>query len=455
MDNTTDNTIENTADNDKSLLIQLMTDSINNKHSTADVQMFADPQLAETYNSFFKKFITDNNANAMDLNNAMNLIGNVDNVMKMLETVGEQKIGVEKVNSSVGELVDTLDTNSRAIQQIDSFVETTVSNSQSSVKTISESMQFVDASFGKISEVNEQVSAIQGHIAKINEIVKTVKMIASQINILSINASIEAARAGQAGKGFAVVAEEVRRLSDITGKSAEGIDDKVELLQSYIRSIITTVERTTVDLNKSKQMVGGTVSEINNIFDSMKQTSQQMHEIFDANKRQNTIVGSFVEEVRRIADHANNLYTYCNGTGSDLYKISRAVDRVRGNIARKQADLTPQDWLKVFATDHIIFTWRMYNMVAGFEVLEISGVNNPKTCKLGLWYNGVTDNALLNNRNFADIEVYHRKLHDYAVECVNACNSDNHEKALRAFQDAMPVLHKLLDSLEEVGKTLR
>jgi methyl-accepting chemotaxis protein len=440
------------TDNDKLILIELMTNSINGKHSTADVSAFEDRRLAETYNEFFDKFITANNSHANDLNEAMNLIGNVDNVMKMLETVGSQKLGVEKVNSSVDELVTTIDVNARTIREIDTFVESTVVNSQNSVKNINDSMEFVDTSFGKISEVNEKISAIQEHIVKIIDIVKTVKMIASQINILSINASIEAARAGQAGKGFAVVAEEVRRLSDITGKSAEGIDDKVAMLQKYIASIIKTVENTTGDLNKSKDMVGGTVVEISTIFDSMKQISSQMHDVFDANKKQNLIIGSFVEEVKRISDHTNNLYTYCNGTGSDLYKISRAVDKVRGNIARKQANLTTKEWLKIFATDHIIFTWRMYNMVAGFEVLEINMVNNPKTCKLGLWYNSVTDTRLLNSRHFMDIEVHHRKLHDFAVECVQACNINNYDRAINAFHNAMPVLARLLECLEEVEK---
>jgi methyl-accepting chemotaxis protein len=246
------------------------------------------------------------------------------------------------------------------------------------------------------------------------------------------------------------VAEEVRRLSDITGKSADGIDDKVAILQTYIASIISTVDNTTADLSTSKEMVGSTVTEISTIFESMKQINQQMHEVYTSNKRQNSIINSFVEDVKKISDHANSLYTYCNGTGSDLYKISRAVDKVRGDVARKQANLSPKQWLRVFSTDHIIFTWRMYNMVEGFEKLEIAMVNNPKTCKLGLWYNTVTDTKLLNSRDFQDIETHHRKLHDYAVECVQACNINQKERAMQAFNNAMPVLSKLLDSLAKV-----
>jgi uncharacterized protein Yka (UPF0111/DUF47 family) len=101
------------------MLIELMESSIKGKRPLADVSRFKNRKLAETYNSYFNKFINDNNTHTIGLNNAMNLIGNMENVMKMLETVGEQKVEVEKTANSVDELVTTVDVNSRAIREID------------------------------------------------------------------------------------------------------------------------------------------------------------------------------------------------------------------------------------------------------------------------------------------------------------------------------------------------
>lgn len=442
--------MSNLENNDKSLLMDLMTRSIENKRTHVNEDKFEDKELAQTYKAFADKFIEGNNTNAMDLNTAMNIVGNVESVKKMLETVGQQKEAVTLVNTSLDELFEILDINSKAINEIDSYVESAYSNSLESVKHANESMDVVDNSFDKMESVNEHMSGIQEYTGKIYDIVVTVKNIARQINMLSINASIEAARAGAAGKGFAVVAEEVRRLAHITKNSAESIDETMQKLQDDINSIMVTVKTTTEQLNQGKELVSQTVTEISGISKNMKSINGQIDEVFDVNKKQNVIINNFVDEVKNISEQSSDLFTYCNQTGSDLFKISRAVDLVRGNVARKQANLSRKQWLDVYKTDHIIFTWRMYNMIAGFETLKLDMVSNHKTCKLGLWYYSVTDQTLKNNKSFMDIDTHHRNLHKCAVACVTACNENKLDAAMNAFNDAMPILGNLLDCISRV-----
>ena len=88
--------------------------------------------------------------------------------------------------------------------------------SQSSAANMNDSITVVNESSQKIADINNQVNAFHEKINKIGEIVDIVKKVASQSNLLALNASIEAARAGEAGKGFAVVADLVRQLSSNT-----------------------------------------------------------------------------------------------------------------------------------------------------------------------------------------------------------------------------------------------
>jgi methyl-accepting chemotaxis protein len=81
-------------------------------------------------------------------------------------------------------------------------------------------------------EIIENISKLQEEAAAINEIINIIIDIATQTNLLSLNASIEAARAGEAGKGFAVVAEEIRKLADKTSQSTVQIQELADTIGS-------------------------------------------------------------------------------------------------------------------------------------------------------------------------------------------------------------------------------
>ncbi len=115
-----------------------------------------------------------------------------------------------------------------------------ISESSSNAKTFSEDIsKFAGESNERMRDMLQSMEAIKEASNDISRIIKVIDEISFQTNILSLNASVEAARAGQEGKGFAVVAEEVRNLA---GRSAKAAKETEELIQGTINRVIAGAE---------------------------------------------------------------------------------------------------------------------------------------------------------------------------------------------------------------------
>lgn len=90
--------------------------------------------------------------------------------------------------------------------------------------------------------IAESIASLQDEINKISSVMQVIREISEQTNLLALNAAIEAARAGEAGRGFAVVADEVRNLSQRTGKSTEEIGAIIDTLQNKAMMVSKTVQ---------------------------------------------------------------------------------------------------------------------------------------------------------------------------------------------------------------------
>lgn len=90
---------------------------------------------------------------------------------------------------------------------------------------------------------SEKVSELNGLADSIGEVIGAIKAIAEQTNLLALNATIEAARAGEAGKGFAVVADEVKKLASETANKTVEIDERVEKIQNAVRHTVEAVDK--------------------------------------------------------------------------------------------------------------------------------------------------------------------------------------------------------------------
>lgn len=445
---------------DKELLMAAMDQIISGVYTPIDTEPFADKEVVEKFNDVIKAFKKANNNFVMRLNDAMSHIGDGQYVKKMLDQVNEQVVQIKNMEDSSKNLEDSISDISTAVAHIKENAHSVITAASKSEQNMSDSIKVVNESTVEINHINEQVQSFQEKISKISEIIDIVKKIASQSNLLALNASIEAARAGEAGRGFAVVADQVRELSSSTAASAEDVVRYVSELQNDIAVLAETMDTTTKSLAEGNHMVEQSVQAVQLMNRQMHTIRDEIDSIYEAVDMQSGVTKSFGELVESFSSSYDELSQDCNNLGRNNYKISRYIDTTRSDMFRGFAEVTFQDQLRIFEVDHFIFTWRIYNNAMDFEQLRLEQVNQPRNCKLGKWFAAQNNPIITNSQAFQDTYRSHDEIHRWSVEAWHAKSQGDvktalacFEKGLAAYEKFVVDIHNLMEVAKSVGHT--
>ncbi|MDR1249253.1 MAG: methyl-accepting chemotaxis protein [Treponema sp.] len=227
------------------------------------------------------------------------------NIQSLKTQTNNQSAGVEesgeamtKISAGIGDLNAQIDKQAESVAQSSSAIEEMLANIQSVTSTLIKNAdnvrELAEASGIGRAGLEEVATAIQG-IAResegLLEINAVMENIASQTNLLSMNAAIEAAHAGEAGKGFAVVADEIRKLAESSGEQSKTISGVLKKIKESIDKITRFTKEA---LNKFEAIDRGvkTVSDQEeNIRNAMEEQSQGSKQILEAVSRLNEITG--------------------------------------------------------------------------------------------------------------------------------------------------------------------
>ena len=179
----------------------------------------------------------------------------------------------------------------------------------------------------------EHIKALVDQSQKIGTIVQTIEDIASQTNLLALNAAIEAARAGEAGKGFAVVADEVRSLASRTGSSTQEIIKMVGQIQNDANTANDSMTVSLENMNQLASKAGNVQGLLHNIIDQVAQVNSQITQIATAAEEQTTATSEISTNMQGVTALTQEVSSQANEAYNELAKLKTDMEELKQQLS--------------------------------------------------------------------------------------------------------------------------
>ena len=216
----------------------------------------------------------------------------VSNVNIAVEEIAQgatnQAEETQKVSAQISDMGFSIDETSRNVDALANSADTMKAQNDRMTAIMQELTTLMNRTKDSIHEVHTQTNVTNQSAMEIGEAVNIISEIATETNLLSLNASIEAARAGEQGRGFAVVADQVRKLAEQSSEAAGEIARVIEQLMENSNTSVTTMNEVLEEIN----LQGDKLAETKVAFDEL-----------------NTEIGYVVESIDNIANEVTNLNT--------------------------------------------------------------------------------------------------------------------------------------------------
>lgn len=204
-------------------------------------------------------------------------------ISKAVEDVAEGSTGMAASISKINENLLEMSNETKDINESVNEIRNQTTAVQDSSKIMNDKIKSMQDSSHKmdegISAISKRIETVNTTVDKVSNIVSVIEEISSETNLLSLNASIEAARAGDAGKGFAVVAQEIRVLSDNTNTELENIKHIISSLVEECRYCVQASGTIVEDNAKQKEEIKAVLDEFSALDEQIQKTAEKADEI--------------------------------------------------------------------------------------------------------------------------------------------------------------------------------
>ncbi|MDR3343514.1 MAG: methyl-accepting chemotaxis protein [Treponema sp.] len=292
----------------------------------------------------------DLQSNAIASSKAMHQIAaNVSEVkneaMLQNDSVTECSSAVEQVAGNINSMDQMIDKQANSVGNASSSIEEMVGN----IASVSNSINLMANQFTELITLTEQgkhaqvestqkIAIIAERSTALMEANKVISTIASQTNLLSMNAAIEAAHAGDTGKGFAVVADEIRKLAETSAEQTKKIRNEINLVQQAIAEVVTTSNASESAFTKVSAHIGETDAIVREVSHAMNEQKEGSSQILTTLQVVNDVTLTVRKSSKEMSLENRTILDEISSLKNSSRKIQQNIEHIASGFSQIEAD---------------------------------------------------------------------------------------------------------------------
>ncbi len=255
--------------------------------------------------------------------------------IKELEiTVTEQAASSNQITATSSEISSTAQELSSTMKHIDMLSNQNNSMSEEGLAQLGDIDRALSNLINSTQDISFKLQSINKRTANINKVVETISKVADQTNLLSLNAAIEAEKAGEAGLGFGVVAGEIRRLADQTALAAKDIELIVKEVKSSVMEGTNSLEAFSLQMRSSNSTILSINNRLASYLSASRDLAPQFSSVTSGMNQQQEAATQISEAMGQLHQSTMNTKTSISELQSVSEKLSSAVISLQNEVKR-------------------------------------------------------------------------------------------------------------------------
>ncbi|WP_312439365.1 methyl-accepting chemotaxis protein [Janthinobacterium sp.] len=251
----------------------------------------------------------------------------------------QEATGIEQAQTSVEILSTTKEISANTSQLLKTMEDATAvadyttnatAEAQNNLKRMDSTMQHMVSA---TDSINAKLAALSEKASNINSVLITITKVADQTNILSLNAAIEAEKAGEAGRGFSVVATEIRRLADQTSVSTWDIEQMLKEMQSAVSASVMGMDKFSEEIRRSVGEVRQVTDQLSGVMDQVQKLAPQFDAVLQGMQSQAIGASQISDTMMQLNDATQQTVESLKATSEAVHQLQYAAGDLQSSVS--------------------------------------------------------------------------------------------------------------------------